>query len=486
MERPSRVASGGPGARRPAARWFATAFVALAALVATAGVAAAHGGAVRGAARESLAVPTWLFLLTGGGAVGASFLLASFVTDRAFIRAVHSARRGVSLPTRPLLAVGRAVGVLGLVAVLYTGLFVPTGPLAGVVPDGLLAPAEPLRNLAVVLVWAGWWAGFTMTTYLVGNTWPVVNPWRTLARALPSLDRPYPERLGSWPSVVLLLAFIWVEVVSPLADEPPLLATVVALYTVGTLVGTTVFGEETWFSTVDPVSRVFAAYGQVAPLYDDGRRIRARLPGTALSDASWLTRRGDVAFVVALLWGTTYDGFVVTPTWRALVTPVVEAGAPPHLLYPLALAAGFGLFYGAYRLAARYGRRYADSLLSADDLARRFAPSLLAIAAGYHVAHYLGYFLSLSPSLLGALSSPLSPPPALSLVLPAWFGGVGLAFVLVGHVLAIWVAHATAFETFPSRLQAIRSQYPLTAVMVLYTMTSLLIVSQPGVEVPYL
>jgi hypothetical protein len=474
-----------PARRRGAVRRVALAALAAGlALTAFVGTALAHGGSL-GGTRQDLSVPLWLVLMTGGGAVGASFLLASFVTDRAFIRAVHSARRGVSLPTRPLLAVGRAVGVLGLVAVLYTGLFVPTGPLAGVVPDGLLAPAEPLRNLAVVLVWAGWWAGFTMTTYLVGNTWPVVNPWRTLARALPSLDRPYPEALGSWPSVVLLLAFIWVEVVSPLADEPPLLATVVALYTVGTLAGTTVFGEETWFSTVDPVSRVFTAYGQVAPLYDDGR-IRARLPGTALSDASWLTRRGDVAFVVALLWGTTYDGFVVTPTWRALVTPFVEAGAPPHLLYPLALAAGFGLFYGAYRLAARYGRRYADSLLSADDLARRFAPSLLAIAAGYHVAHYLGYFLSLSPSLLGALSSPLSPPPALSLVLPAWFGGVGLAFVLVGHVLAIWVAHATAFETFPSRLQAIRSQYPLTAVMVLYTMTSLLIVSQPGVEVPYL
>ena len=231
---------------------------------------------------------------------------------------------------------------------------------------------------------------------------------------------------------------------------------------------------------------MFAAYGRVAPLTVEDGRLRVRLPGADLSEAVWVRRPGDVAFVVALLWVTTYDGFVATPAWRAVATPLVEAGTPPQMLYPVALVAGFGLFYGAYRLAARAGRRYADSLLSADEIARRFAPSLLAIAAGYHVAHYLGYFLSLLPSLVGTLVNPLSPADPLVAVLPSWFGGVGLTFVLLGHVLAIWVAHTAAFELFPSRVQAIRSQYPLTAVMVLYTMTSLLIVSQPAIEVPYL
>ena len=469
MNRPA-LPDGPLHAARPR-RVVVAAASAVVALSAFAGTALAHGGSL-GGTRQSLSVPQWLVLLTGGGAVGASFLLASFVTDRAFVRAVHDARRGFDTPPRPLALAGRAVGLLGLLAVLVGGYLGP--------------PNDPLRNLAVVLVWAGWWAGYTMTTYLVGNTWPVLNPWRTVADFLPSLDRPYPERLGAWPSVVFLLAFIWVEVVSPLADDPTLLADVVLVYTGLTLVGAVVFGAETWFSTVDPISRVFAAYGQVAPLYAEDGRLRARWPGAALSDADWLTHRGDVAFVVALLWATTYDGFVATPAWRALATPLYEAGVPAWLLYPLALAVGFGLFYGAYRLAARYGRRYADSLLTADELARRFAPSLLAIAAGYHVAHYLGYFLSLSPALVSALTNPLSPPPPMVAVLPTWFGGVGLTFVLVGHVLAIWVAHATAFDLFPSRVQAIRSQYPLTAVMICYTMTSLLIVSQPSIEVPFI
>ncbi|MFC6726217.1 hypothetical protein ACFQE1_17980, partial [Halobium palmae] len=67
-----------------------------------------------------------------------------------------------------------------------------------------------------------------------------------------------------------------------------------------------------------------------------------------------------------------------------------------------------------------------------------------------------------------------------------WFGGVELAAVLVGHLVAVWVAHATAFDVFPSRMQAVRSQYGVTLVMVLYTMTSLWIVSQPYAAPPFL
>jgi hypothetical protein len=52
-------------------------------------------------------------------------------------------------------------------------------------------------------------------------------------------------------------------------------------------------------------------------------------------------------------------------------------------------------------------------------------------------------------------------------------------------VVAIWVAHAVAYDLFPSRMQAIRSQYALTAVMVFYTMTSLWIVSRPYAPPPF-
>ncbi|WP_254278942.1 hypothetical protein [Haloarcula marina] len=444
-----------------------------AALLLVVGTASAHGGSLAAGARESLTIPTWLFLTTGGAAVGASFLLASFVTDRAFVERVHAwGRPLVDSGTRIPRLLGRTVGLVAFAAVVVVG---------------FVGPTTPRTNLAILLVWVGWWAGLAMTTYLLGNSWRVLNPLSTIAMALPSLDRPYPERLGAWPSVVGLLALVWLEVVSPLADDSRLLATTILGYSALTLVGAVVFGRETWFAEADPVERVFRYYGRVAPVGHGDEGLRLRLPGMDLSTPRLVDGADEVAFVVALLWVTTYDGLVTTPAWRDLTTPIVAAGFPPHLLYPLALLAGFGLFLGVYRLAVRTSKRTAETYLAPEALAERFAPPLLAIAAGYHLAHYLGYFLALAPALGTAIAAPLADPAAVPIYeLPGWFGGVALASVIVGHLVAIWVAHAAAFDLFPSRLQAIRSQYSFVAVMVFYTMTSLWVVSRPEVPLPHL
>ncbi len=454
-------------------RLAATAVAVTVAALALIGRASAHGGSLGEGARRSITIPTWLFLTTGGAAVGASFLLASFVTDRSLIEAIHDWHWRVRVPARRVVVVGaRAVGVAGLAAVLVVG---------------FRGPPEPTANLAVLLVWVGWWAGLAMSAYLLGNAWPMLNPWRTLARVLPSLDWSYPDRLGAWPSVAGLLGLVWLEVVSPLADDPPLLATTVAAYTAVTLVGAAVFGPATWFRRIDPPARVFRYYGRVAPIAADGDDLRVRLPGTALSEARLVDGSDEVAFVIALLWVTTYDGLVTTPAWRDLLLPVVSAGVPPLAAYLAGMLVGYALFLAAYWLAVYASRRTSRTFVAVEELARRFAPPLLAIAAGYHLAHYLGYFLTLAPALAEAALTPFSAPAAvLVLNLPGWFGGVALAAVLLGHLLAIWVAHATAYDLFAGRLQAIRSQYPFTAAMVLYTMISLWIVSQPEVTVPYL
>ncbi|WP_238398125.1 hypothetical protein [Halorussus salinus] len=463
----------------------ALAFVAGTLSVGTAftGTALGHGGGLRAAA-GSLAVPTWLFLLTGGGVVGASFLLASFVTDRAFIRAVHGWRRVAGAPLDAAVTLTRVLSVVALL---------------GIVAVGFLGPETMFRNAAILVVWVGWWAGYVATVYLVGNSWPALNPWRAVAEWVPTLDREYPERLGAWPSVVGLLGLVWLEVVSPLADDPRLLSWVIVGYSVVTLAGALVFGPDAWFGKVDPIARLFRYYGRVAPIQrasDDeegstDEKVRAtglelRPPGAALTDPLPDDGRDGVAFVVAILWVTTYDGFVGTPLWVDAANWVVGAGLPPVVLYPAALLAGYALFLGAWRLASRFARRTADTYLTSEAIARRFAASLLPIAAGYHLAHFLGLFVSLSPALVSALSNPLSPPINPSVVtLPGWFGMLAVAFVLLGHLLAVWVAHASAYEVFPGRLQAVRSQYPFVVVMVLYTMTSLWIVSAPSAAPPF-
>jgi len=460
--------------------------------VTLAGRASAHGGSLDAGARDSLVVPTWLFLTTGGAAVGASFLLASFVTDRSFIAAIHDWRREFTVPGRRLLA--GAVSLLGVAG------------LAAVIVIGFLGPDAAVENAGYLLVLVGWWAGFTMTTYLVGNWWPALNPWRTIAGVLPSLDRPYPDRFGAWPAVVGLIALVYLEVVGPpaaLADTltpPVFIATLAVAYSVVTLSGALYYGTS-WFDRADPVSRVFRYYGRVAPVAferatdddragddaGDGRSFRLRLPGTALSKPRLVDGRDEVAFVVALLWATTFDGLVSTPAWRALLRPLGVSDLAARAVYLITMAAGFLVFYWVYRLAVGASRDLSEAHVSRAELAYRFAPPLLAIAAGYHLAHYLGYFLRLFPGMVESFLDPFSASgTVLTLSLPDWFGGVGLASIILGHLLAIWVAHTAAYDRFPSRLQAIRSQYPFIVVMVLYTMTSLWILSQPVIEPPFL
>jgi hypothetical protein len=62
----------------------------------------------------------------------------------------------------------------------------------------------------------------------------------------------------------------------------------------------------------------------------------------------------------------------------------------------------------------------------------------------------------------------------------AWYTAV--AAIVIGHVIAVWVAHIVALRLFRSHAVALRSQYPMLALMVGYTAISLWILAQPIVE----
>ncbi|MFB6081757.1 MAG: hypothetical protein ABEJ67_02940 [Halanaeroarchaeum sp.] len=454
-------------------RWTTPLLAGLTTVLVSAAPVSAHASNL-GGARETVTVPVWLVLLTGGAVIGASFLLVSMVTDRRLIRSVHEwgVERAVTVP-HWVSRLGQFGGLLVLLALVVVGLF---GPQTATV------------SLTVLFVWVVWWAGYTMSVYLLGNSWPALNPWRLLADAIPlHLDVSVPTWLGSWPSVLGLFALVWVEVTSPVADSPRFMATVILGYSVVTVAGAVVVGTDRWFAEFDPISRVFRLYGAIGPFQrtDDG--LAVGLPGWRLAVDDVLDGWDDVGFVVGLLWLTTFDGFVATPSWRTVVEYVVGLGVPPLAAYLLLVVGGFAIFSSAYWIAVRTARRWAHTALSVSHVGVRFGQALLPIAAGYHLAHYLGYFLRLGPSVVVLATRPFAPPVQLPvLVLPGWFGTLQLAFVLVGHVVAIWIAHAIAFETFTGRLQPIRSQYPFSIVMVAYTMISIAIVYQPSISLPYL
>ncbi|WP_254768520.1 hypothetical protein [Salinilacihabitans rarus] len=427
---------------------------------------------------RTLTVPTWLSVLTGAAAVGASGLLAALVTDRAFVDALHGRSRPVAtwLPRGPVRRFAGGLGVAGLAAVVLVGL------------DG---PRTPTANLAVLLAFVGLRSVLPMVAFLVANPWPAVDPFRTLAGALSRAAGAdgvvaYPERLRSWPAVVGLAALLLLELLAPVTTDPRALATATLGYAAVTVACAFAFSPRIWFRRGDPLAVLFRLYGAVAPLRRDGDGLRLSLPGSRLREGGVVADASEVAFVVLVVWELTFNGFVVTPPGARTIEGLVAAGVPPRAGYLLVFLAGFALFLGLYRLAAVLSRRTAPTFLAAPALARLFAPPLLAVAAGYHLAHYVAFAVSLAPATLAALANPLSPPvnPTV-LAAPGWVGGLETAFVLAGHLLAVWVAHAVALDRFPGRLQAIRSQYPFVAVMVCYTAASLWLLSLPTAAPPY-
>jgi hypothetical protein len=62
----------------------------------------------------------------------------------------------------------------------------------------------------------------------------------------------------------------------------------------------------------------------------------------------------------------------------------------------------------------------------------------------------------------------------------AWYASV--AAIVLGHVVAVYVAHVIALRAFATRRAAIRSQLPMLVLMVGYTIVSLWIIAQPIVE----
>jgi hypothetical protein len=138
--------------------------------------------------------------------------------------------------------------------------------------------------------------------------------------------------------------------------------------------------------------------------------------------------------------------------------------------------------------------RAAGDTLPTGTVARIFVLSLVPIAAAYHLAHYFMYLLIQGQLMIRFASDPLGfgwnlfgtaryrPDIGIVGARFAWYTAV-IAIVL-GHIIAVYVAHVVALREFPDKRAALRSQIPMLVLMVGYTMVSLWIIAQPIVEGP--
>ena len=113
----------------------------------------------------------------------------------------------------------------------------------------------------------------------------------------------------------------------------------------------------------------------------------------------------------------------------------------------------------------------------------RYAATLLPIAGGYLIAHYLTLVLQgivWLPSLLADPLMSLAPQLDAIPIVAVWY--VSVAAIVGGHIAGIVIAHRLALRDAPGR--ATVAGLPMVTLMVGYTVLSLWIIAAPIVVEP--
>lgn len=424
----------------------------------------AHGIGTRG----DLPVPFRLALTGAALAVVASFVALALLWPRSRFTGDAAGR---PLPQ----GVAR---LLDSSATRWTARLVVLSATVLVVIVGYLGPTETNFNLAPWVLYITFWVGLVPASLLLGPVWRAVSPVRTLYTAWTyalGLDPrrgflSLPDAVGRWPAALTLLIFAWLELVSPSRDDPRLIATYITSYVgLQLLIGLT-FGSR-WFARGDGFEVYSTLVGRLSPL---GRRADGRLvlrnPLDGLDGLPAVP--GTTAVVCVLLGSTAFDGLTRTQWWQSRVPdPAAAVGKATFALVVMVAVVALA-YVAATSLAGRPGRAPGRTLPGA------FAHSLVPIVIGYAVAHYFSLFVFDGQQPLRLISDPFFRGANYfgtaerridyRAVSATTIAVTQVLAIVTGHVLGVVAAHDRAVRVFPRRA-ATAGQYPLLAVMVVFT-----------------
>jgi hypothetical protein len=111
-----------------------------------------------------------------------------------------------------------------------------------------------------------------------------------------------------------------------------------------------------------------------------------------------------------------------------------------------------------------------------------YGPTLLPIAAGYLVAHYLTLVIQGLVWLPLLIADPNALAPVIDWIPTAFIWYLSVGAIVGGHVAAVVLAHRLALGA--QRARPILAGLPLVVLMIGYTILSLWIIAQPIVIEP--
>jgi hypothetical protein len=446
--------------------------------------------------RYELPLPLSLYLFGAAAVVALSFVVFGL-----FVRGGPSPqeRRELDLSATTLARVAGHPAALLALRLAVLALFIVT------VLAGLIGDQNPYRNIAPTLVWIVWWVGLAYVAAFVGDVWALINPWRTVFDAADWIYRRavrqsglgarlrYPEVLGVWPACLLLLAFSWTELVYPNAASPAHIAWLAIVYSALTWAGMLLFGRDAWLRHGEVFSLVFGTLARFAPIEARNSRLLLRPFGAGLLQTEPLSP-SMMAFVLLLLATVLYDGLIGTGEWT-LLEAILREQMPAlggQVAKSLGLIVMWLLFLGAYLGICALMSRVASGRPCPLEVAKSFALTLIPIAIGYHVAHYLVFLLVQGQYIIPLLSDPFGRGSdffgtagyrvdiAIVGARFAWY--MAVTAIVAGHVFAVYLAHRRAIEVFAPARMALATQVPLMGLMVVYTFIGLSIMAEPIVE----
>lgn len=484
--------------------------------------------------RTELPLPLGFFLIGAGFAVALSFLFISVLVkvgdETSYWRFnLIGSRWSRAILTSPIL----------LIPIKLLSVFL----LSLVIATGYAGESASLLNFSPTFIWIIWWVGMSIFIALVGNIWALVNPWKILfgwAEGIYRLARPgknlslgleYPAKYGIWPALVLFGLYTWIQDSYPKSDVPAQIATMAVVYSVITLGGMFLFGRNQWLRKGEAFSVVF---GLLARFSATEARVRSQdsclacstdcrdLSGECIDCYECFQKSNDrqinirpfaiglgrnepvtndvLALVVLMLATVTFDGFSATSAWAEFQTFILDlfGSGGGEVFNSLVLADTLGValvpvgFFLVYLFFSKLIAASVEGRVSALEMARIFGFSLIPIALAYNIAHFITLLLIQGQLIFPLISDPFgkgwdifgTADYSLNIsIINArilWF--LSVALIVLGHVLAVWLAHRVAIRTFKDRALVLKSQYPMLTLMVVYTVISLWIIAQPIVQ----
>ena len=450
--------------------------------------------------RQDLPIPEWLFAWGASLVLIVSFVALSFAWHRTRFEQARwrpvSERISIVLVNPVTETLAGLLSAFLLMLVIWSGL------------DGTEAPD---RNFSITFVFVTFWLGLAFLSVFCGDVFRAFNPWRAIARAAggvfklvartsPPTPLAYPERLGRWPAVLGVLAFVWLELVYGQAGfqtvglTPHTVAVAALVYSAYTFVAIALFGSEKWLERGEAFSVYFGMFASLSPFEVRDRRLGVR---PALSAATrWVSMPGSVALILLTISATTFDGASEGALAEPLSTtydwlsddigfgPIASLRVANSIFLTLAIAFVSGLFW-----AGIAGMHTVRTQLSTTKLGSLFAHAFIPIALAYLVAHYFSlvvfqeqaqftYLLSdplgVGSDIFGTAGSGIDY--SLLSANAIWY--VQVATLVVGHVTALVLGHDRALEVYGDTKAAARSQYWMLALMVGFTSLGLYLLSQ--------